>query len=58
MKLNKKFSSVWAIGQILVAIFIVNLSWKSTGTLMKLIGIIGGVIWITSQSLFLLNKLK
>ena len=42
-----------AIGLLLIAIFVGNLALKSSGTFIKLIGIIGAAIVIIAESVYL-----
>lgn len=54
--MNKNIlSKVWVFGQILVGISLFFIFLRERG-LLQFSGLIGSVIWIISQTLFLMNK--
>ncbi len=54
----KRISKFLAIGLIFISIFIITMALKQTSTIIRLIGVIGGIIVIIVESAFLLNFIK
>ena len=54
---RKNLNKVWTSGQILVGVFIFFISFRELGFL-KYVGMIGSIIWVVSQVIFLMSRRK